>query len=138
MPITTAVCDTFTRELFDSTVGHNETHTYKIALIKPAPSGTFGASTANYSALSTDEVASGSGYTTGGATLSSLTVSGSGKLTIDFADATWSTASFSAAGALIYNSTKANRAVAVLSFGGTYTGTGGNFTVPMTNPIASS
>lgn len=138
MPITTAVCKSFTRELFNSTVGHDETDTYKVALIKPGASGTFDGNTTNYSALGTDEVASGSGYATGGATLGGITPGASGYVSIDWSDAVWATASFSAAGALIYNASKSNRAVCVLSFGGTYTGTGGNFTVPMATPVSSS
>jgi hypothetical protein len=138
MSITTAVCDTFTRELVNSTIGHFTADTYKLALIKPSSAGALGQATTNYSDLGTDEVASGAGYTTGGVTLTGTTASGSGRLSLDWNDATWATATFSAAGWLIYNSSKSNRAVAVGSFGGTYTGGGGTFTVPLTNPVQTT
>jgi hypothetical protein len=89
------------------------------------------ATTTAYVAL--NEVANGNGYTTGGQTLTISqvpTTSGTPTTTayISFADAVWTPATFSAAGALIYNSSNANRSVAILSFGGTKTATG-TFTV---------
>lgn len=89
------------------------------------------ATTTAYIAL--NEVANGSGYTTGGQTLTITqvpTTGGSPTTTayINFADAVWTPATFSASGALIYNSSNANRSVAILSFGGTKTATG-TFTV---------
>jgi hypothetical protein len=89
------------------------------------------ATTTAYIAL--NEVASGNGYTTGGQTLTITqvpTTGGSPTTTayINFADAVWTSATFSASGALIYNSSNANRSVAILSFGGTKTATG-TFTV---------
>jgi hypothetical protein len=48
---------------------------------------------------------------------------------INFANISWSGATFSADGALIYNSTNGNKSVAVLSFGSTKTVTSGTFTV---------
>ncbi len=89
------------------------------------------ATTTAYTAL--NEVANGSGYTTGGLTLtiSQVPTTGGTPTTtayINFADAVWTSATFSASGALIYNSSNANRSVAILSFGGTKTATG-TFTV---------
>jgi hypothetical protein len=73
---------------------------------------------------------SGPGYTAGGETLTNVGVSLSGTTAyLDFDDVTWTAASISAAGALIYNSSDSNKAVVILSFGGTYTSTNGNFTV---------
>lgn len=113
---------------------HEAADTYKMALIKPGSSGAFGEGTTNYSELSTDEVANGLGYTTGGVTLSGFSVGlAAGVISVDFNDAVWATASFSAAGALIYNSSQGNKALCVLSFGGTYVGGGDNFTVPIVN-----
>jgi hypothetical protein len=137
MSITTAVCDTYTKEVMEGV--HVLADTYKIALIKPASAGTLGASTTNYSDLGADEVATALGYTAGGIALTgAATALAAGVASLDFNDATWPTASFSGAGALIYNSSKANKAVAVLSWGGTFTGSGGNFTVPMTNPVQAT
>lgn len=94
--------------------------TFKIALIKAAAagSGTFGAATTNYSDLGSDELDSGNGYTTGGNTLVSITPVAAGTTAVcDFDNTTWSAATFTTSGALIYNSTASNAAVAVISFG---------------------
>lgn len=89
------------------------------------------ATTTAYTA--TNEVVSVGEYTAGGMTLtiSQVPTTGGTPTTtayINFANAVWTPATFSAAGALIYNSSNANRSVAVLSFGGTKTATG-TFTV---------
>jgi VCBS repeat-containing protein len=66
----------------------------------------------------------------GGNTLSSVTPTSSGTTAFtDFADTTWASATITANGALIYNSTNSNRAVAVLAFGGDKTSTNGDFTI---------
>lgn len=112
--------------------------TFKIALY--TISATLGASTTAYAApadpnadpTSTNEVTqTGTAYTAGGNTLtiSQVPTSTSTTAWLDFADTTWSAATISAAGALIYNSTQSNKAVAVLSFGGTKTSTAGDFTI---------
>ena len=100
--------------------------TFKIALY--TSSATLGASTTAYSG--TNEVANGSGYTTGGNTLTLVSPSLDGTTAIlDFNDSVWSAASITARGALIYNSTQSNKAVAVLDFGADKTSTAGDFTV---------
>ena len=100
--------------------------TFKIALYTSA--ATLSATTTTYSA--TNEV-SGTGYTAGGNTLtiSQVPTSTSTTAWLDFADSTWSSATITANGALIYNSTQGNRAVAVLAFGGDKTSTAGDFTI---------
>lgn len=100
--------------------------TFKIALYTSA--ATLSAATTDYSA--TNEV-SGTGYTAGGNTLtiSQAPTSTSTTAWLDFADSTWSAATITANGALIYNSTQGNRAVAVLAFGGDKTSTAGDFTI---------
>jgi hypothetical protein len=108
----------------------NTQDTFKLALY--TSSASLDATTTAYSA--TNEVASGSGYTTGGNTLTVSQVptsSGTPSTTayINFSNTSWSSASFSADGALIYNSTNSNKSVAVLSFGGTKTVTSGTFTI---------
>lgn len=124
MAITQAMCNSFKTELLGGT--HDlDTDVIKIALF--TSSATIDASTTAYS--TTNEVV-GSGYTAGGNTLAGAAISLSGSTAIvDFSDTTWSTATITARGALIYNSSKADRAVAVLDFGGDKTSTSGDFTV---------
>lgn len=79
----------------------------------------------------TNEVV-GTGYTAGGNTLTGVTVNTSpdGVVYISFNNSTWTSASFTCRGALIYNSTQSNSSVAVLDFGSDKTTTG-TFTVTM-------
>lgn len=66
----------------------------------------------------TDDEVSGDGYTAGGATLTGqVVVTSNGSAWVDWSDPTWSGASFYAAGAMLYNASKDNRAVLILSFG---------------------
>ena len=99
--------------------------TFKIALY--TSSASLDSSTTVYTA---SNEASGTGYTAGGQNLTNLGVSLSGTTAyLSFDNVTWSSATISAAGALIYNSSKNNKAVAVFSFGATYSSTAGNFTI---------
>jgi hypothetical protein len=92
---------------------------------------TLDASTTVYS-TSNEVSSSGTNYTAGGNTLTGATVSLSGTTAfVDFADTSWTTATFTARGALIYNSSKSNKAIAVLDFGSDKTSTNGTFTVQM-------
>lgn len=122
------LCTSFKVEILKGV--HNFTNatgdTFKIALY--TSSATLDASTTAYSA--TNEV-SGTGYTAGGNTLTNVTPTSSGTTAyLDFADTTWSSATITARGALIYNSSAAgNPAVAVLDFGADKTSTAGDFTV---------
>jgi hypothetical protein len=104
-------------------------NTFKIALYTNA--ATLDANTTAYT--TSGEVAAGGNYVTGGNTLSVTTTptnGGSGTTAfIDFADTTWSAATITARGALIYNSSQGNSAVAVLDFGSDKTSTDGDFTV---------
>ena len=141
--ITTAMPTSFKVELFkgvhDFTASTGDT--FKIALLKAAAagSGTFGAATTNYSDLSTDELGSGSGYTTGGNTLVSITPVADGTTAIcDFDDTTWSAATFTTSGALIYNDTASDAAVAVLSFGGDQQVSSGDFQIQMPTAAAAT
>jgi hypothetical protein len=113
---------------FGTTVtrGSTTADTFKIALY--TSSATLDATTAAYSV--TNEVA-GTGYSAGGNTLSVSQTPTSTSTTawLDFADTTWSTSTITANGALVYNSTQSNKAVAVLAFGGDKTSTNGDFTV---------
>ena len=135
--VTTAMPTSFKVEILKAV--HNFTastgNTFKIALMKAtaAGSGTYGAATTSYDTLvsNSDELANGSGYTTGGNTLSSVTPVADGTTAIcDFADTTWSSATFSTCGAIIYNDTASgNPACAVLSFSGDQTVSSGDFTI---------
>ena len=104
-------------------------NTFKIALY--TSSATLDANTTAYT--TSNEVATGGNYTAGGNTLSVTTTptnGGSGTTAyIDFADTTWSAATITARGALIYNNSQSNSAVAVLDFGSDKTSTDGDFTV---------
>lgn len=140
--ITTAIPTSFKVELFkgvhDFTASTGDT--FKIALVKSAASGsgTFGVATTNYSELGSDEVSSGGGYTTGGNTLTSITPVASGTSAVcDFNDTTWSAASFTTCGALIYNSSASNAACVVLSFGGNQTVSAGDFQIQFP-PVGAS
>jgi hypothetical protein len=128
------MCTSFKTELLGGT--HDlDTDVIKIALFTSA--ATLGASTTAYS--STNEVANGSGYITGGNTLTGATISSSGTTAfVDFSDSTWSSASFTARGALIYNSSKSNKAIAVLDFGADKTSTNGDFVVQFPTADASN
>ena len=107
--------------------GPTAPNTFKIALY--TSSASLGSTTTAYTA--TGEVANGSGYTTGGEILVvSTTPTSSGTIMLlSFSDVTWAGASFTARGALIYNSTNSNRSVAVLDFATDQTGTGNNFII---------
>jgi hypothetical protein len=143
MPIsvTTAMPTSFKGEVLQAL--HNFTLTtgnvFKIALLKAAAAGTgtFGAATTNYSGLGTDELGTGSGYTAGGNTLTNVTPTTSGTTGFtDFADTTWTAATFTTSGALIYNSSSSNRAAAVLSFGGDQQVSSGDFQIQF--PVAAA
>jgi hypothetical protein len=85
----------------------------------------------------TDEV-SGGGYTAGGIVLTGVTINSSGSTAyVSFDNPVWSPASFTAAGGLIYNASKANRSIAVLSFGSNKTATN-TFTIEMPPNTVSS
>jgi hypothetical protein len=136
MAITQAMCTSFKQELLTGT--HNFTNgtgdTFKISLFTSA--ATLGASTTAYSV--TNET-SGTGYTAGGNTLTNVTPTTSGTTAFtDFADTTWSTASITARGALIYNSTDSDKAVVVLDFGADKTSTAGDFTIQFPTADASN
>jgi|TARA_X000001382_G_scaffold129945_1_gene123288 hypothetical protein len=124
MAITQAMCTSFKAEILD------EQHdliadTIKIALF--TSSASLDAATTAYS---TSNEVSGSGYSAGGETLTSKVVTTTGTTAyFDAADPEWTSASFTANGALIYNSTNGNKAIAVLAFGGDFTVSSGTFKI---------
>lgn len=107
--------------------GATTADTFKIALY--TSSASLDATTTAYSV--TNEVPSTGNYSAGGNTLtvSQVPTSTSTTAWLDFADTTWSSATITANGALIYNSTQSDKAVAVLAFGGDKTSTNGDFTI---------
>lgn len=135
MAITQSLCTSFKVDLLvgtmDFTAGTGDT--FKMALY--TSSATLGPTTTAYSA--TNEI-SGTGYTAGGNTLvvSQSPTSGGTTAFISFSNTTWTSASFTCRGALIYNSSKSNKAVAVFDFGSDKTVVAGTFTVSF--PVADA
>jgi hypothetical protein len=139
MAITTAMCNSFKQELLGG-VHDLDTDTLKVALIKESPSGTYGAATTNYSDITgnTDE-AVGTNYTAGGQELDSAVITLDGSTAIvDFDDEVFANLTISADGAIIYNSSHNNEAIAVFNFGTTVTSTSGDFTVVFPEADASN
>lgn len=130
MAITTAMCNSFKEELLGG-VHDLDTDTLKIALIKETPTGTYDANTTNYSDVTgNSDEAVGTNYTAGGQALDTATITLSGSTAfVDFADEVFTDLTISADGAIIYNSSQADKAIAVFDFGGTVTATSGDFTV---------
>lgn len=138
MAITQAVCTSFKVALLDGEMDFSSdtSDVFKIALY--TSSATLGESTTAYSV--TNEV-SGTGYSAGGETLViSANPSSSGTTAfLDFSDVTWTTATITARGALIYKADGVtNPAVAVLDFGSDKTSTAGNFTIQFPTADASN
>ena len=136
------VPDAFKSELLSGT--HNFASggdTYYLALYAStsATLGPYTTSSTVYS--STNEVSSsGTGYTTGGQELDGqgVTVPGSNTAVADFSNEIFSSVTLSALAAAIYNSSKSNKLVCVLDFGGTKTATAGDFTVQFPSPTATA
>lgn len=134
MPITQAMVTSFKTESFNGihnfgtgvTRATTAADTFKIALY--TSSATLDASTTLYS---TSNEVTGTGYTAGGNILviSQVPTSTGTTAYLSFATSTWTSASFTAAGALIYNSTQGGKVVAVLNFGGNQTVSGGDFNI---------
>ena len=137
MAITQAVCTSFKQEILVE--GHDFTattgDTFKIALYDS--SATLSASTTAYS--SSDEVSNSGTYTAGGGSLTAVTPTTSGTTALcDFSDISFTSATITARGALIYNSSASNKAVVVLDFGGDKTSTSGTFTIAFPAADASN
>ena len=135
MAITSAVCSSFKSELlsgkhdFDSSGGD----TFKIAMF--TSSASLDATTTDYSTSNEITNSSGTAYTAGGSALTNQGVTFSSTTAYtDFADVSWTSASFTANGAMIYNTTTdggsgTTDAVCVIAFGGDKTVSSGTFTV---------
>ena len=120
--------------------GHNFTNgaaQFKLALY--TSSATLGASTTAYSATNEISNTSGSAYTAGGKNLTSVTPTLDGSTAVcDFGDISFTSASFTANGCLIYNSTNSNKAVCAVAFGGDKTVSNGTFTIQFPAAAAST
>ena len=145
MAIAQAMCTSFKKELLEGV--HNFKNsggdTFKLALYaegsggKSSTTATLGATTTAFT--TTGEVASSGTYATGGGSLTRVdpTTSSTTAFT-DFADLSFTTATITAMGALIYNSSDSNKAVAVLDFTSNKTSTAGTFTIQFPTADAST
>lgn len=142
MAITQAMCTSFKVEILDgihafgTTVARAGTTADTFYLALYTDSASLDASTITYEI---GGETTGTGYVAGGQALSTVAPTSAGTTAyLDFADETWVTATITARGAMIYNQTQGNKAVAVLDFGGNKTSTAGDFTVVFPTADAST
>tara|TARA_R100000656_G_scaffold124796_1_gene103879 strand:- start:800 stop:1255 length:456 start_codon:yes stop_codon:yes gene_type:complete len=145
MAITTAMCTSFKAEVLQATHNFSASggNSFKLALYaiggggKSSTTATLGAATTAFT--TTGEVASSGTYVTGGLALTNVdpTTGGTTGFT-DFADKSFTTATITARGALIYNDTNSDKAVCALDFGGNKTSTAGTFTIQFPAAAAST
>ena len=139
MAITTAMCNSFKTELLGGT--HDlDSNSIKLALIKVSASGTYNASTTNYSDVTgNSDEASGTNYSAGGQVLDSASIALSGSTAIvDFADEVFSNVTVAATGCILYNASQSNKAICVIDFGGTVSATAGDLTIEFPAADASN
>ena len=139
MSIASAVCNSFKQEILVGT--HNFTassgNAFKLAMY--TSSASLGAGTTAYATTNEITNASGSAYSAGGKTIVSVTPVLDGSTAVcDFADISFTSASFTANGCLIYNDTQADKAVCVVAFGGDKTVSSGTFTIQFPSAAAST
>ena len=139
MAIASAICNTFKQEILVGT--HNFTassgDTFNLALY--TSSASLGAGTTAYATTNEITNASGSAYSAGGKTIVSVTPVLDGSTAVcDFADISFTSASFTANGCLIYNDTQADKAVCVVAFGSDKTVSSGTFTIQFPAADASN
>jgi len=134
MAITQAMCTQFKKDVMLG-LHDLDSDTIKIALY--TSSATLNATTDTYT--TSNEVANGNGYATGGVTLANASVIENGTSgCFDSDNPEWTSATFTARGALIYNDTDGDRAIAVLDFGGDFTVSSGTFRVVFPAQTASN
>ena len=127
MAITSTLTTSFKKELLEATHNFSASggNSFKLALY--TSSASLGATTTAYS--SSNE-ASGTNYTATGAALTNIAPTSIGTTGFtDFSDLTFSNATVTARGCLIYNDTNSDKAVAAIDFGGDKTSTAGDFTI---------
>lgn len=136
MAITSTLTTSFKKELLEATHNFSASggNSFKLALF--TSSASLDATTTAYS---TSNEASGTNYTAGGAALTNVDPTSSGTTGFtDFADLTFSNATVTARGCLIYNDTNSDKAVAAIDFGGDKTSTAGDFTIVFPAAAAST
>ena len=137
MAITSAICNSFKTEILTGTHNFSASggNTFNLALY--TSSASLGAST---SAYTTSNEVSGSGYTAKGNALTSVDPALSGSTAVcDFADTSFTSASFTARGCLIFNdSASGDPAVCAIDFGSDKTVTSGTFTIQFPTADASN
>ena len=140
MAISQAMCTLFKKDVL---LGDHHLDSDNIYIALYTSSASLGAATDGY--VTSGEVANGNGYTTAGNALASKTVEeNSTSGVFDAADPEWTSATFTARGALIYNKTlgdassNARGAIAVLDFGGDFTVAGGTFKIVFPAATASN
>jgi len=139
MAISSAICNSFKQEILVGT--HNFTassgNAFKLAMY--TSSASLGAGTTAYSSSNEISNTSGSAYSAGGKTIVSVTPALDGSTACcDFADISFTSASFTANGCLIYNDTQADKAVCVVAFGSDKTVSSGTFTIQFPAADASN
>ena len=139
MTIASAVCNSFKQEILVGT--HNFTassgNAFKLAMY--TSSASLGAGTTAYATTNEISNTAGSAYTAGGKVVVSVTPALDGSTACcDFADISFTSASFTANGCLIYNDTQADKAVCVVAFGGDKTVSSGTFTIQFPAADASN
>ena len=134
MPILQGMCSSFKQESWQGI--HNlPVDTLKFALY--TATANLSQATTEYNVSTAGQV-SGTGYTAGGVTLTNVQVLLSGTTAyVTFDNPVWSGASFTCRGGLIYNASKANRAIAVIDFGADKTASG-TFTVQLPAATATT
>ena len=136
MAITSAIPTSIKQELLVGTHNFTASSGNSIKLALYTSSATLGAST---TAFTTTGQASGTNYTSGGSALTSVTPTTSGTTALcDFADLTFSNATVTARGCMIYNDTNSDKACAGIDFGGDKTSTAGDFTIQFPTADASN
>jgi|TARA_R100000306_G_C4330130_1_gene119791 VCBS repeat-containing protein len=145
MAIAAAMCSSFKSQVLTATHNFSASggNSFKLALYaeggggKSSTTATLGAATTAFT--TTGEVASSGTYVTGGLALTNIDPSTTGTTGItDFADKSFTTATITAMGALIYNDTNSDKAVCVLDFGSNKTSTAGTFTIAFPAADASN
>ena len=139
MTISSAVCNSFKQQILVGT--HNFTATsgddFKLAMY--TSSASLGAGTTAYASTNEISNTAGSAYSAGGKTIVSVTPALDGTVAVcDFADISFTSASFTTNGCLIYNDSQADKAVCVVAFGGDKTVSSGTFTIQFPAAAAST
>ena len=134
--ITSALCTSFKVELLEGDHDFNNgADAFKVALFKANASitGTYRAATTNYSDMTgnSDELPATGGYSTTGFALTNVnpTSTSTTAFTSFSANASWTSATFTTRGCIIYNTSDGNSAVAVINFGADYSVSGGTFEI---------